>query len=256
MNETTRIASAHPTQRAAAILSQLFDRVFFGRVSLAIVTVLLCFQFEWHALRFLTSEVALQITAALGLPIQRIAFDELKFRDTIIQFTVTCTWIDGLFGILPLLRMHGARRVNLQRAAIFILGFFLLNVVRIEIVILLYKPGISWDLEHGWITGISEFLVYLWVVSLIDHPLARFLRSGNLPRAIAPQLRERRFKPHFTVDGTLVEALASRSAPRRLAPVLPEREGETPASLQQPNDPSSCSSKSQFLAQSFISLGH
>jgi hypothetical protein len=28
---------------------------------------------------------------------------------------------------------------------------------------------------------VSEFVVYLWVVSLIDHPLARFLRSGALP---------------------------------------------------------------------------
>ncbi|MGO9060491.1 MAG: hypothetical protein ACLQU2_24365 [Candidatus Binataceae bacterium] len=182
MDEAVRIAP-YRAQRAAAVVAALFDRAFFWRVSLAIAAVLLCLQFQWHTLRFLTSEAALQLTAALGLPIQRIAFDELKFRDSIIQFTVTCTWVDGLFGIVPLLRMYGSRGANLRRMAIFVMGLFLLNLVRIEVVILLYRPGISWDLEHGWITGLSEFLVYLWVISLIDHPLARFLRSGKLPRA-------------------------------------------------------------------------
>lgn len=185
MNSVTLPAPAYPGRRAAAVLRELFDRVFFWRVSVAVAAVLLCFQFEWHGLRFLTSEAALRITAALGLPIRRVAFDELRFRDTIIQFTVTCTWIDGLFGVMPLLRMDGTWRVKLRRMAVFVAGVFVLNLIRIEAVILLYKPGISWDLEHGWITGISEFFVYLWVISLIDHPLARFLRWGRLPRAQA-----------------------------------------------------------------------
>ncbi len=177
------MASPYQTLSTTAVLGKLFDRQFFWRVSLAVAAVLLSFQFEWHALRFLTSEAALRMTRALGLPIRRVAFDELKFRDTIIQFAIICTWINGLVGILPLLRMRGPRNANLRRGAILVLGLFLLNLVRIEVVILFYKPGISWDLEHGCITGLTEFLVYLWVVSLIDHPLACFLRSGRLPNA-------------------------------------------------------------------------
>ena len=183
MNETDAMTSPDRALSTTAVLGKLFDRAFFWRVSLAVAAVVLSLQFEWQALRFLTSEAALRITQALGLPIQRVAFDQLSFRDTIIQFTVTCTWISGLFGILPLLRMNGPRNANLRRAATLVLGLFLLNLVRIELVILFYKPGISWNLEHGCITGVTEFLVYLWVISLIDHPLARFLRSGKLPRA-------------------------------------------------------------------------
>jgi len=180
-NTAASLAPPASAGRAVAVLSELFDRTFFWRVSLAIVAVLLCFQFEWHALRFLTSDAALRITAALGLPIRRVAFDELKFRGTAIQFTVTCTWIDGLFGVVPLLWLDGAWRKSVRRIAIFVAGFFLLNLIRIEAVILLYKPGVSWNIEHGWITGVSEFFVYLCVISLIDHPLARFLRRGRLP---------------------------------------------------------------------------
>ena len=185
MNRTACIASDYPNRRLTAVLSTLFDGAFFLRVSIAVALVLLCFQFEWRELRFLTSEAALQITAASGQSVQRVAFDSLNFRHTVIQFTVTCTWINGLFGILPLLRINGAWPANLRWLAIFILGFFLLNLIRIEIVILCYRPGVSWDLEHGWITGIAEFIVYLWVVSLIDHPLARFLRSGKLPHQVS-----------------------------------------------------------------------
>jgi hypothetical protein len=155
-----------------------FDRAFFWRVSIAAAAVLLSLQFEWHTLRFLTSEAVLRITEAFRLPIRRIAFDQLAFRDTIIQFTVACTWISGLFGILPLLRIHCPRSASLRRGAIFVVGFFLLNLFRIELIVLFYRPGMSWSLEHGWITGVAEFLVYLWVLRLIDHPLARFLRLG------------------------------------------------------------------------------
>jgi hypothetical protein len=168
---------------AAAVLARFFDRAFFWRVSLAVAAVLVSLHFEWHTLRFLTSEAVLRMSTALRLPIRRVAFDQLALRDTVIQFTVACTWISGIFGILPLLRMRGPRKANLRRGAIFVAGFFLLNLFRIELVILFYRPGASWSLEHGWITGLSEFLVYLCVVSLIDHPLARFLRSGTLPRA-------------------------------------------------------------------------
>jgi hypothetical protein len=177
MNKAVKGPSA---EGAAKIMRELFDRAFFWRVSLALMAVLLCLQFDWHLLRFLTSEAALRITAAVGLPIQRVAFDELEFSDTVIQFTVNCTWIVGLFGIVPLLRMRGTWWLNLRRMSLFISGFFLLNLLRIEIIILCYKPGISWNREHGWITGVSEFLVYLWVLNLIDHPLAQLLLSGRL----------------------------------------------------------------------------
>jgi hypothetical protein len=162
-------------------MGQLFDRVFFQRVSLAVAAVLLSLQFEWHTLRFLTSEGVLRMSEAFGLPIRRVAFDQLAFRDTVIHFTVACTWISGLLGVLPLLRMRGPRNADLRRAALFIVGLFLLNLARIQLVMLFYRPGMSWDLLHGCITGLSEFAVYLWVVSLIDHPLARLLRSGRLP---------------------------------------------------------------------------
>jgi hypothetical protein len=162
------------------MLSRFLDRALFWRVSIALAAVLVSLHFEWLTLRFLTSEAVLRMTQAFSLPIRRVGFDQLAFRDTIIQFTVACTWISGLFGILPLLRMRGPRSANLRRTAIFVLGFFSLNLVRIELVVLSYRPGMSWSLEHGWITGASEFVVYLWVVSLIDHPLARFLRSGTL----------------------------------------------------------------------------
>ncbi len=184
MDETRRV-EPHPTQGTAAVVAAFFDPSFFWRVSLAIAAVLFCFQFDWYMLRFLTSEATLRITAVLGLPIQRVAFDKLKYRDCLINFTVTCTWINGLFGIVPLLRVYGSWRENLRRMAIFVPGFFLANLVRIEIIILIYRPRISWNLEHGWITGLSEFLVYLWVLSLIDHPLARFLRFGELPHSRA-----------------------------------------------------------------------
>jgi hypothetical protein len=186
VNQTS--SAREPTSTGAVMgpMAQLFDRVFFRRVGLAVAAVLLSLQFEWHTLRFLTSEAVLRMSAAFGLPIRRVAFDQLALRDTVIQFSVACTWISGLFGILPLLRMRGPRNADVRRAAIFVLGFFLLNLLRIQLVILIYRPGMSWDLLHGCITGVSEFAVYLWVVSLIDHPLARLLRSGRLPRTQSP----------------------------------------------------------------------
>src|SRR5690348_10655113 len=73
------------------------------RFLLCALAVILCYQFEWRWLRFLTSELQMRLDALLGMPHQRVAQDILLWKGTLYQYVNACTFVDVWFGAIPLM---------------------------------------------------------------------------------------------------------------------------------------------------------
>ena len=148
------------------------------RGALCALAVLICYQFDWTLLRFLTSEAVLRITAALGFPAARLSPDALRIGGLQLRFVIACTFADVFCGALPLL-WNGQRSYlrNLLDFAMFAAGLFLFNLLRLECGLLAYLNGVPWEVAHGIEGGIAYFLVWLWIERR---------RSWGLPAHVPP----------------------------------------------------------------------
>jgi hypothetical protein len=135
------------------------------RFALVALAVLICYQFEWHWLRYLTSELNLRLDVLAGVHLQRLSHDTVMWGGKTYHYVNACTFADVLCGALPLLwNLRKTIAQNLMRFAIFCVVLIAFNVFRLSVSDVLFAQGLSWDLAHNVISGISYFLVwtYLW----------------------------------------------------------------------------------------------
>ena len=141
------------------------------RLCLAGLAVAISCCFQWNSLRFLTSELNLKLDALAGVHWQRVTFDTLMWHGTLYRYENACTFIDVFFGAIPLLwRTQRNIGWNLGMVITFAGGLLLFNVVRLSISDVLFAAGISWDVAHNLISGISYFAVWMviWRGNLAD----------------------------------------------------------------------------------------
>ena len=134
------------------------------RFLLCAVAVLICYQFDWNWLRFLTSESQMRLDALLGMPHQRVAFDTILWKGTLYQYVTACTFVDVWCGAIPL--MWNLRRkiwANIARALVLALVLFVFNVVRLSFSNVLFNAGLNWDLAHNAVGGVCYFAVWVWL---------------------------------------------------------------------------------------------
>jgi hypothetical protein len=135
------------------------------RFALVAIAVLICYQFEWYWLRYLTSELNLRLDALAGVHLQRLSHDTVMWGGKTYRYVNACTFADVLCGALPLLwNLRKNVWQNLSRFVIFGAVLIAFNVFRLSVSDVLYAQGLSWDLAHNAISGVSYFLVwtYLW----------------------------------------------------------------------------------------------
>jgi hypothetical protein len=140
------------------------SRALLIRFALAALAVAVSYLFRWELLRFLTSEANLRLDLLAGIHLQRISADTVMWKGVLYRYENPCTFVDVWFGSVPLLwnlRRTVAR--NLGFMAVVAAAMFCFNVFRLSVSDVLFAAGLSWNVAHNVISGISYFMVWFWI---------------------------------------------------------------------------------------------
>lgn len=134
------------------------------RFALAAVGVLLCYCFEWHWLRYWTSEANLRIDAWFGLRMQRLSFDTVLWKGVLYKYQNACTFADVWCGAVPLIWNLRKRLLwNLALVATFSGALFAFNVLRLSLSDVFFNSGLPWVWAHEFLGGCAYFAVWLFI---------------------------------------------------------------------------------------------
>lgn len=142
------------------------SRVLAIRFTLAALAVAVSYFFRWELLRFWTSEANLRLDLLAGIHLQRISPDAVMWKGVLYRYENACTFVDVWFGSIPLLwSLHRSVARNIAFAAVLAAGMFCFNVFRLSVSDVLFAAGLSWNLAHNAVSGISYFMVWVWIWS-------------------------------------------------------------------------------------------
>jgi hypothetical protein len=135
---------------------------------LSFVAVLVCYRFDWLWLKSVTAALNLSLDNLAGVPLVRVSLDTVRLGNVLFQYVIACTFADVWCAALALVwRRRESLARNLQFLAVFTLGLFALNVIRLSAADVLYYAGLNWDIAEGVIGGLAYFAV--WLVILRRH---------------------------------------------------------------------------------------
>ena len=160
--------SATAAQNASAVAqpsrSELQSRTLLIRFVLAALAVAFSYCFRWQLLRFLTSEANLRLDLLAGIHLRRISADAVMWKGVVYRYVNACTFVDVWFGSVPLLwKMARSVARNLSFMAAVAVLMFSFNVFRLSVSDVLFSAGLPWNLAHNVISGLSYFLVWVWI---------------------------------------------------------------------------------------------
>jgi hypothetical protein len=137
---------------------------FVYRAGLTAFLMIAAHQFRWGGMRFLTSEAILRLSAWLDMATVRSSFDTIGIQGEWFQFGVSCTSVDVILGVLPLIwRLNLSVLGNLLRSVAVALALFGLNLVRLELGQFANAHGVPWILAHEIPSGFALFVVWVAV---------------------------------------------------------------------------------------------
>ncbi|HEY6250435.1 MAG TPA: hypothetical protein VI685_10780 [Candidatus Angelobacter sp.] len=155
------------------------------RALLCALTVLICYQFQWQFLRHITCECIFWISNGLGFRVLPLSKDTLQWGDLQVRFVIACTFIDVFCGSVPWLWNRNRSVVkNTSELAVFGMGLFVFNLVRLELGFIFYAYGIPWMLAHGCLGGIAYCVVWLWIDYRRNRPQPRPRRCSLTPDSL------------------------------------------------------------------------
>jgi hypothetical protein len=160
------------------------------RAGLLVAAVIALHLLEWNGLRYWTSEAVLRLSNLLALPMYRVSHDVVSLHAQLFNYTVSCTFIDVLCGVIPLTWNRGRSAVsNLLTMAGFASGLFVFNILRLTLGFLLYGHGVPWAIGHEAMSGVAYFMVWLWLMRQLDDPIARYIERLPSRRGLAAQYK-------------------------------------------------------------------
>jgi hypothetical protein len=134
------------------------------RLMLTVLAVVICYQFRWDSVRFLTAELHLRLAALLGMTRERIAPDGVLWGGRVYNYVTACTFADVWCGAIPLLwDLRRPLPSNLARIGMLAIGLLGLNVLRLTLSDGLFTLGVPWLLAHDVIAGLAYFAVWVWL---------------------------------------------------------------------------------------------
>ncbi len=142
-----------------------FAREMTIRGLLAATAVVLCYCFQWEWLRRLTADGNVWLDSLAGVQLQRLSFDTVAWHGQLYRYAVACTFADVWCGSLAFLWRTGESiRRNLSVIAAWSLLLFAFNILRLSFSDVLFAQGLSWNLAHNVVSGVSYFVVWqaLW----------------------------------------------------------------------------------------------
>jgi hypothetical protein len=137
---------------------------FLCRACLAFLFGATAHQFRWEGLRFFTSETILRLSALLGMTTARASFDTIEIQGQLLQFLVSCTFVELFLASLPLIwRLDRSPLINLSRMVPVACALFGFNIFRLELGQIAYSYGVLWILAHDIPLGFAYFAVWATV---------------------------------------------------------------------------------------------
>lgn len=169
--ETTRVNALMKFWRLTPTLMR--------RLPLVLASVVLCYQFEWSALRYLTSEVALRFAEWRGYPAERFGSDLIGWNGELYQFTIGCTFADVFCGAIPLVWISRLGLVrNFGNIAGLAAALLVFNLFRRCVTDLIFSAGIPWSVADQAIAGAAYFAVWICLVKWCEFQEVRTQRSS------------------------------------------------------------------------------
>jgi hypothetical protein len=140
------------------------SRTLLIRFALAALAVAVSYCFHWEFLRFLTSEANLRLDLLAGIHLQRVSADAVLWKGVLYRYENPCTFVDVWFGSIPLLwNLRRSLTRNLAFMAAVAAAMFCFNVFRLSVSDVLFAAGLPWNIAHNVISGISYFVVWVWI---------------------------------------------------------------------------------------------
>ena len=149
------------------------------RFALAALAVAISYLFRWHLLRFLTSEANLRLDLLAGIHLQRISADTVMWKGVLYRYENACTFVDVWFGSIPLLwNVRRSVAWNVGFMAVIAAAMFCFNVFRLSLSDVLFAAALPWNLAHNVISGVSYFVVWVWI----------WRRMTRQPQGVSPAI--------------------------------------------------------------------
>ncbi len=172
---------------ARAIHGRHFLREMAFRCGLAAIAVAVCYCFGWEWLRTVTADANTWVDALFGVHLQRLSFDTVAWHGQVYRYVIACTMADVWCGSLAFLwkKEEGWAR-NLLVLAIWTPALFAFNVLRLSFSDVLFARGLSWNLAHNVVSGVTYFAVWQVLWARLNRRRKRDLRmvapapAGNL----------------------------------------------------------------------------
>lgn len=157
------------------------------RLPFCAAAVLICYQFDWTWLRFLTSEATMYFAAWRGYTVQRLSPDLIAWNGQQFQFGIACTFADVFCGAVPLfwVRSTGILR-NVANVIVLAGGLFAFNLLRQGATDLVFSAGVSWTLADNAIGALSYFGVWVFLVRWLERSSAITPLAAPTASAVAP----------------------------------------------------------------------
>lgn len=131
------------------------------RCLLAALAVAVCYCFQWDWLRRLTADGNVWLDSLAGVDLQRLSFDTVAWQGQLYHYAVACTFADVWCGSLAFLwRTEETLRRNAGVLAVWSVLLLLFNIFRLSLSDLLFAQGLSWNVAHNAVSGISYFAVW------------------------------------------------------------------------------------------------
>ena len=162
-------------------------RELLKRLPLTALAVLICYQFSWTWLRFVTSDVALHFAFWRGYPAERLSPHLIAWNGHQFEFGIACTFADVCCGALPLLWLRNASLLRNGLSFIaFAVGLFVLNLLRNAVTDVAFSAGVAWPLADNAIGALSYFAVWVFLVRRLERDAAITSFTASTASLVTP----------------------------------------------------------------------
>ncbi len=140
------------------------SRELFWRIPIAAAAVLICYQFHWEWLRYLSSQGLLEIARAFGTSAARVTFDSILLNSVSFSFDISCSFADVFCFSLPFLWIRGeGLPFNGRRIGAFAAYLFVLNQVRVAVTYGVFRLGAPWRVSDLTVGSFAYAVVWIYL---------------------------------------------------------------------------------------------
>jgi hypothetical protein len=150
--------------------SGLLTSGLVARFIMAAGALAFCYCFHWEFLRYWTSQANITVDRLANIHLLRVSPDTVLWRGALYQYENACTFVDVWCASLPLLWSRRSSTLrNLFFISLYSVILFGFNIFRLSVSDLMFAAGLPWNIAHNLISGISYFLVWVWIWTRLQH---------------------------------------------------------------------------------------